>query len=296
MLVNGVVRVRKSQQPVRERTQFRILRDKLFRYVVFLLSFLILTPLIVILYHISLKGLKVVSWDFLFSLPKPAGEQGGGIYNSIVGSIYLVSLGFIFSVPLGVAVGIYVSERKETLLANLTGQLSSVMQGVPSIVVGIIVYCWLVLPFRTFSALAGGVALAIMMVPLVIKATEETLNALPSSLREASYALGVSYSRTVLKVLVPSALNGIITGILVSVTRVFGETAPLLFTSFGSQYLSYSILKPIDAIPLRVYTYAMSPYPEWHDLAWGASFVLATIVVTLNILTKVIQRRWKVRF
>lgn len=294
--MSKIVHIQRTGAITNERTTLRIITDRLFRYIVYALSLLMVVPLIVILYHICLKGVKVVNWDFIFNLPKPPGEAGGGIYNSIVGSIYLVLIASIFAVPLGIAAGIHLSEKKETRLARVTGQLMLVMQGIPSIVIGIIVYCWLVLPFKTFSTLSGGLALGLMMLPIIVKATEETLNILPSSLREASYALGVSYHRTVLKVLVPSAFSGIISGILVTIARVFGETAPLLFTAFGSQYLNYNLFKPVDALPLRVYVYAMSPYAEWHELAWGASFVLATIVVTLNILMKLAGARWRTRF
>jgi phosphate transport system permease protein len=170
------------------------------------------------------------------------------------------------------------------------------LQGIPSIVIGIIAYIWVVLTMGSFSGLSGGAALALMMLPVIITATEETLKLIPDSLREASLALGVSYPRTILKVVIPAGLSGILTGILLGVGRVAGETAPLLFTAFGSPFMNFNILKPINTLPLMIFNYATSPYPEWHTLAWGASFVLVVFVLGLNLFTKVVTRKWKVQF
>jgi phosphate transport system permease protein len=171
-----------------------------------------------------------------------------------------------------------------------------ILQGVPSIVLGIIAYSWVVINMGTFSALSGGVALAIMMLPVIVRSTEETLNLIPDHLREASLALGVSYSRTILKVILPAGLTGIVTGVLLGIARIAGETAPLLFTAFGSPFMNLNIFKPVDSLPLLIFNYATSPYPEWHTMAWGASFVLVMFVLGINFIAKVIVRRWKVQF
>jgi phosphate transport system permease protein len=170
------------------------------------------------------------------------------------------------------------------------------MQGIPSIVMGIVIYIWVVKPMGGFSALSGSIALALMMVPSITKATEETLKLIPGTLKEASLSLGVPYYRTVLKVLVPAGLSGILSGVILSVARVMGETAPLLFTAFGNPYLNANIFKPMSSIPQLIFNYAISPYEDWHNLAWGASFVLIVFVLVLNLLTKLIEKRWKVQF
>jgi phosphate transport system permease protein len=171
-----------------------------------------------------------------------------------------------------------------------------ILQGIPSIVIGIIAYSWVVISMGTFSAFSGAAALAIMMLPVVVRSTEETLKLIPEALREASLALGVPYGRTVIKVIIPAGLTGILSGVLLGIARIAGETAPLLFTAFGSPYMNVNIFKPVDSLPLLIFNYATSPYPEWHAMAWGASFVLIIIVLGLNFFTKVITRRWKVRF
>jgi phosphate transport system permease protein len=199
-------------------------------------------------------------------------------------------------VPLGIATGIFLSEYSKGKLAYFVRLFAEVLQGIPSIVIGIIAYSWVVLRMGGFSALSGGVALGIMMLPVVIRSTEETLKLIPDSLREASLALGVPYYKTVLRIILPAALGGIMTGIVVSIARIAGETAPLLFTAFGSPFMEVNILKPVSSLPLLIFNYATSPYPEWHALAWGASFVLVVFVLAMNFVTKVVTARWKVRF
>jgi phosphate transport system permease protein len=210
--------------------------------------------------------------------------------------IWMTLLTYLIAIPLGVGAGIFLSEYRKARLSYAVRLCVDVLQGVPSIVIGIIVYAWLVLRGGGFSAFSGGVALGIMMLPVVIKATEETLKLVPDHLREASLALGVPYHRTVLKVILPAGIGGIMTGVLVGVARIAGETAPLLFTAFGSLFMSYSIFKPINSLPLLIFNYATSPYPEWHSLAWGASFVLVVLVLGLNLVAKVVTRRWTVQF
>jgi phosphate transport system permease protein len=213
-----------------------------------------------------------------------------------VGTAILVALACVVAVPLGIGTGIFLSENRKGRLPSVVRLLADVLQGVPSIVIGIVAYAWIVLTMGRFSAVSGGVALGIMMLPVVIKATEETLKLIPDTLREASLALGVPYHRTVLKVVLPAGLGGIMTGILIGVARIAGETAPLLFTAFGSPYMDVNIFKPIASLPLVIFNYATSPYPEWHSLAWGASFVLVVLVLGLNLIAKAVTRRWTVRF
>jgi phosphate transport system permease protein len=274
----------------------RIWADRLFKALVILLSLSSIVPMFLILFMITQNGISVIDWQFLSHLPKPVGEAGGGISNAILGTLWLIGLSFLFSVPLGISAGIFLSEYKGGKLAYLTRLAIEILQGIPSIVIGIIAYVWVVMPMGSFSALSGGVALGIMMLPVVIMATEETLKLVPDSLREASLALGVPYSRTILKVILPAGLSGIVSGILLGISRVAGETAPLLFTAFGSPFMNLNILKPINSLPLTIFNYATSPYPDWHTLAWGASFVLIAFVLGLNLITKWVTKKWKVQF
>jgi len=274
----------------------RIVYDKLFKTIVVLLTFCSILPMFFILFFITSKGISVINWRFLTQLPKPVGEIGGGISNAIIGTLMLIGIGTVFSVPIGILAGIFLSENRKGKLASLTRLCVETLQGVPSIVIGIVAYIWLVVSMGSFSALSGGVALGLMMLPVIITATEQTLKLIPGSLKEASLALGVSYPRTILKVILPAGLSGILTGILLSIGRVAGETAPLLFTAFGSPFMNFNVLKPINSLPLMIFNYATSPYPEWHTLAWGASFILIVLVLGLNLFTKIVTKRWKVQF
>jgi phosphate transport system permease protein len=274
----------------------RIWADKLFKTLIIVLSLSSIVPMFLILFLITQNGISVVNWEFLSQLPKPVGETGGGISNAIFGTLWLITLSFIFSAPLGIFAGIFLSEYRGGRVAYLTRLSIEILQGIPSIVIGIIAYVWVVMPMGSFSALSGGVALGIMMLPVIVMATEETLKLVPDSLREASLALGVSYPRTILKVILPAGLSGILSGILLGIARVAGETAPLLFTAFGNPFMNQNILKPINSLPLTIFNYATSPYPEWHTLAWGASFVLIAFVLGLNLITKLVTQKWKVQF
>jgi phosphate transport system permease protein len=274
----------------------RILADKSFKVIIILLSFACILPMFFILFFITSKGISVINWDFLTQLPKPVGEVGGGILNAIIGTLMLITASTLLSVPVGVFAGIFLSEYRKGRLVYLVRLSIEILQGIPSIVIGIIAYVWIVVPAGSFSALSGGVALAMMMLPVIITAAEETLKLIPESLREASLALGVSYPRTILKVILPAGLSGILTGILLGIARVVGETAPLLFTAFGSPFMNFDILKPVNTLPLMIFNYATSPYPEWHRLAWGASLVLIVFVLGMNLFTKLVTRRWKVQF
>lgn len=277
-------------------TSFRLFKDKIFKGLVCLFAFASLLPLFAILYYITRKGISVIDWNFIFSLPRPIGETGGGIASAIVGTIILIALSGIISIPLGIATGIYLSENRKGKLSNAVRLCVVVLQGTPSIVIGIIAYVWVVLPMKTFSAMSGGIALSIMMLPVIIKTTEETLKLMPYHLKEASLALGVPYYKTILKVILPTGISGIVTGILLSIARITGETAPLLFTAFGNQFMNLNIFKPIDSLPYRIFYYAMSPYPEWHTFAWGSAFILVIFTLTFNLIARGISAKWKIQF
>lgn len=274
----------------------RIVQDRFFTGLVVVLSFVSLLPLFLILYYIAKNGISAINWEFLTSLPTPVGEIGGGISNALAGTGILVAVACALAVPIGIAAGIFLSEYGKSKLAHMVRLVVEVLQGIPSIVIGIIAYVWIVVPMRGFSALSGGAALAIMMLPVVVRSTEETLKLIPATLREASLALGVPYYRTVLRVILPAGLSGILTAIFLSVARISGETAPLLFTAFGSPFMEWNILKPMSSLPLLIFNYATSPYPDWHALAWGASFVLVVFVLLLNLVAKLVARRWKIQF
>ena len=274
----------------------RIFKDKVFQAGIIIFAAITILPLLLILFYIVRNGFAVIDWHFLTNLPKPVGEVGGGIANAIVGTLMLIVIACIISIPLGVFSGIYLSERKNGKLAYLVSLSAEILQGIPSIVIGIIAYAWIVITLGTFSALSGGIALSIMMLPVIVRATEETLKLIPDTLKEASLSLGVPYHRTILKVILPAGASGIVTGVLISVARVAGETAPLLFTAFGNPFMEMNILKPVNSLPLLIFNYATSPYPEWHSLAWGASFVLVFFVVALNFFAKLVTRKWKVQF
>jgi phosphate transport system permease protein len=208
----------------------------------------------------------------------------------------LIVIAVALSVPVAVATALFINDHPKNRISRLIRFTVDMLQGIPSIIMGIVVYLWVVLPMKNFSALAGGVALGIMMLPIVIKSTEETLKMVPESLKEASMALGAPYYKTVLHVILPAGLSGILTGILLGVSRIAGETAPLLFTAFGNPFLNTNIFKPVDALPLLIYNYSTSPYPEWHSLAWGASFILVAFVLILNLITRLVVKKWQIKY
>ncbi len=281
---------------MKQHIKYRIGKSKFFKFMVILLATLCTVPLFVILIYILKEGITKINWHFLVNLPKPVGESGGGIANALVGSLLIVFFAALIAIPIGIMGGIYLSENKKSWLANWTRLAVDVLQGTPSIVVGIVIYFWIVKPLSTFSALSGSVALAIMMLPIVVRSTEETLKLLPDSLKEAGLALGLPYQRVILRILLPCGFSGVISGAILAVARIAGETAPLLFTAFGNPYFSTNILKPMQSLPLLIYNYATSPYDDWHNLAWGAALILLIWVLLLNIITKITTRRWKVQF
>ncbi len=275
--------------------KYRVGKSKFVHILIVLFAFLITIPLILIIVYIFREGITKINWTFLTKIPKPVGESGGGIVNALIGSIIIVITASVISIPIGVLGGIYLSENKTGRLSYWSRLSVDVLQGVPSIVIGIIVYFWVVKPIGTFSAFSGSIALAIMMLPILIRSTEETLKMIPFSLKEAGLALGLPYHRVILKVVVPCGISGILSGIMLSIARIAGETAPLLFTAFGNPYLNTNLARPMQSLPLMIFNYATSPYDDWHNMAWGAALILLFTVLLLNIVTKLTTRRWNVQ-
>jgi phosphate transport system permease protein len=274
----------------------RRIKNKIFQSVIILFALLSSVPLLLILFYLLKEGISSLNWNFIFHLPKPVGETGGGIANAIVGTFVLIIIASVLAIPIGIAIGIYLAEFKKHKFAYYVRLSVDVLQGIPSIVIGMIAYLWIVKQMGTFSAFSGGIALAIMMLPVIITATEETLKLIPHSLKESSFALGIPYYATILRVVLPASLNGILTGLMLGVARIAGETAPLLFTAFGSPFMNINILKPISSMPHVIFTYSTSPYTEFHTLAWGASFVLILLVLILNVSAKLIAKKWKIQY
>lgn len=252
---------------------------------------LALVPLAPVLFYVLKQGITSLSWDFFTRMPAPMGEPGGGMANSIVGSLMVVGIGALGAIPIGVISGIYASEFRGTPLASATRFAADTLNGVPSIVIGVFAYGIAVLPFHQFSAIAGGVALGIMMLPLVMRTTEELLLLVPSSLREGALALGATRARAVFTVVVPAALPGIVTGVLLALARVAGETAPLLFTAFNNRFFTSDPRQPISTLTVQVYTYAISPSPDWHRQAWSGALVLVVMVLTCSLLARAATAR-----
>ena len=247
-------------------------------------------PLVAILGYLLRQGAGSLSLDFFTSMPKPVGEAGGGMANAIIGTLMLIGIASIVGLPVGIGAGLYLAERRGTRLANLVRFLADVLNGLPSIVMGIFAWQFLVRPFGHFSALAGGAAIGAMMIPLVTRTTEEMVRTVPQSLREAALALGYPRWRTSLQIVLRTALSGIVTGVLVAVARVAGETAPLLFTAFGNQFWSTKVTQPIAALPLQIFTYAISPYDDWHAQAWAGALVLIALVLVISLIARVATR------
>jgi phosphate transport system permease protein len=256
----------------------------------YLAAMLATLPLLLILAHLIKKGASSLSVAFFTHMPGPVGEVGGGMANAIVGTLILIGIACAIGLPIGIGAGIYLSEKRSMPLAQSVRFLSDVLNGLPSIVMGIFAWTLLVRPAGHFSALAGGAALGAMMIPLVTRTTEEMLKVVPISLREAALALGYPRWRTSLSVVVRTALAGIATGALVAVARIAGETAPLLFTALGNQFWSTSVREPIAALPLQIFAYAISAYDEWHAQAWAGALVLISIVLVISITARFVTR------
>lgn len=246
--------------------------------------------LLIILIYIAIQGIGALNLSFLVSDPKPVGE-GGGIRNAILGTLMLLLVSSVMGMPLGIAVGVYLSEFGNGRFGGLVRFLVDTLTGIPSIVTGVFIYTIVVVPLKQFSALAGGIALALIMVPIVARTTEEMLRLVPHSLREGALALGAPQWRVTLGVVVPAAASGIATGAMLAVARISGETAPLLFTAFGSRFFSYYLDQPIASLTVQIYNYAISPYDEWHAQAWAATLVLMALILSINIAVRFLTRK-----
>ena len=246
--------------------------------------------LVIILVYIAMQGIGSLNIRFLVEAPKPVGE-GGGIGNAILGTVMLLLLSSAIGLPFGIAVGIYLSEFGSGRFGSVVRFLVDTLTGIPSIVTGVFVYTIVVVPLKHFSALSGGIALALIMVPIVARTTEEMIKLVPHSLREGALALGAPQWRTTLGVVVPAAASGIATGAMLAIARISGETAPLLFTAFGSRFFSYYLDQPIASLTVQIYNYAISPYDEWHAQAWAATLVLMTLILSINIVVRFLTRK-----
>ena len=270
--------------------RWRKFKNALMQALTCLCALLVIVPLGLIFYYVLMSGIGSVNWAFFTQLPKPVGEAGGGMANAIVGTFELLGLASLIGVPIGVLGGIFLSEYGSLRLNWSVRFTADVLNGVPSIIWGMVVYALVVVPMKGFSAWAGGIVLGMMMVPLIMRTTEEVLRLVPNGYREAALALGIAQWRTVLQIVVRTALKGIITGILLALARVAGETAPLLFTAFGNRYWNHRLTDPIATLPLQIFNYAISAYEDWHRQAWAGALVLLLFVAIVNVSVRVLTR------
>jgi phosphate transport system permease protein len=288
------VKVVQRQRSAADRTRRSLRRRKgvnvVMLGIMYLAAIAATLPLLLILGHLLQQGVGALNVDFFTQMPQPVGEVGGGMANAIVGTLTLVGIAGLIGLPIGIGAGLYLAEHRGERFANSVRFLSDVLNGLPSIVMGIFAWQFLVRPLGHFSALSGGIALGAMMIPLVTRATEEMILTVPTSLREAALALGFPRWRTSLAIVLRTALPGIVTGALVAVARVAGETAPLLFTAFGNNFWSLALDQPIAALPLQIFSYAISPYDEWHRLAWAGALVLIAIVLVISVAARLATR------
>jgi phosphate transport system permease protein len=250
----------------------------------------VICPLLLIFGFLLVKGASALNVDFFTHLPKPVGEPGGGVANAIVGSLVMIGLAVCAGLPIGIAGGVYLAESRDRRLPWVVRFIADVLNGVPSIVVGIFAYTVVVLPMRRFSALAGGLALAFILIPIVLRTTEEMVRLVPNALREAGLGLGIRRWRVTMRIVLPAARAGILTGVMVAVARIAGETAPLLFTALGNRFWHQGLDQPIAALPLQIYAYAIAPYDDWHRQAWAGALVLITLVFLASLAARVATR------
>jgi phosphate transport system permease protein len=277
-------------QPSPRRHAWRKLTSGAMSGLMLVCAIAVMAPIFLVLFFLVREGASSLDWNFFTQLPKPSGELGGGMANAIVGTFTLLAMAAAIGVPVGVMGGIYLAEYGSDRANSWIRFTADVLNGVPSIVWGMVVYALLVVPFKTFSAYAGGVALGFMMIPLVMRTTEEVLVLVPQGYREAALALGIPRWKTITVIVVRTALKGIVTGILIAMARVAGETAPLLFTALGNNFWSHHLSEPISALPLQIFTYATSAYDDWHRQAWAGALVLMGMILSLNILVRVLSR------
>jgi phosphate transport system permease protein len=269
---------------------WRKFKSALVSFSTFAAAVLVIAPLGLVFFHLLVNGASSVNWDFFTQLPKPVGTAGGGMVNAIVGSLELLALGSVIGIPVGVLGGVYLAEYGSSRANSMLRFIADVLNGVPSITWGVVVYGLVVLRFKGFSAYAGGVALGLIMIPLILRTTEEVILLVPNGYREASLALGIARWKTIVHVVMKTASKGIITGILLALARIGGETAPLLFTAFGNRFWNHDLTQPIAALPLQIFTYAISPYDDWHRQAWAGALVLVIGIFCVNVLVRILTR------
>jgi len=269
---------------------WRKIKSALASAIAFISAVLVIAPLGLVFFHLVVNGASSLNWDFFTKLPAPVGAVGGGMVNAIVGSLELLALAGALGIPIGVLGGVYLAEYGSARINSILRFLADVLNGVPSITWGVVVYGMVVLRFKGFSTYAGGLALGLIMIPLILRTTEEVILLVPNGYREAALALGVTRWKTIVHIVMKTASKGIITGILLALARVGGETAPLLFTAFGNRFWNHSLSQPIAALPLQIFTYAISPYDDWHRQAWAGALVLVTGVFCVNILVRILTR------
>ena len=269
---------------------WRKTKSALAAVIAFICALLVIAPLALVLFHLIRSGASAINWSFFTELPKPVGVAGGGMANAIVGSFQLLGLAALVGVPVGVLGGVYLAEYG-TARGNFALRfMADVLNGVPSIIWGVVVYGLIVLRFKSFSAYAGGLALGFIMVPLVTRTTEEVLLLVPAGYREASLALGISRWKTIVHIVMKTALKGIVTAVLLALARVAGETAPLLFTAFGNRFWNHNLSEPVAALPLQIFSYAISPYDDWHRQAWAGALVLVAMIFLVNLVVRFLTR------
>ncbi len=266
-------------------------KDLVFRAAILVPTGIVISLLILILAQVVVNGSKALNLDFFFQQQKPFGEVGGGVVQAIVGTIMVLVVAIIIALPFSLLAALYLYEHKGSKKANALLDVVSTLQGIPSIVIGVVIYTWVVVPLKTFSAFAGGIALSIVMLPLMISMIKESLDMVPSSYLEAALALGVPRWRAVVEIIVPAAASGILEATGLGIARAAGETAPLIFTSFGNPFLSLNFMAPVSALPLVIYEYVKSPYDDWHQKAWGAALLLVLFVLSLNLLIGTRKKR-----
>ena len=269
---------------------WRKIKSALASGIAFVSAVLVIAPLGLVFFYPLAKGASSVNWDFFTKLPAPVGEVGGGMANAIVGSLELLALASVIGIPVGVLGGVHLAEYGSARVSSILRFLADVLNGIPSITWGVVVYGLVVLRFKGFSVYAGALALGLIMIPLILRTTEEVVLLVPNGYREAALALGISRWKTIVHIVMKTASKGIITGILLALARIGGETAPLLFTAFGNRFWNHSLTQPIAALPLQIFTYAVSPYDDWHRQAWAGALVLVTGIFLINITVRILTR------
>lgn len=272
---------------------YRKIKNALFFLLTVASALAVIIPLFMIIQFVLVQGASSLSLEFFTELPKPVGELGGGMRHAIMGTITIVLLGAAIAVPVGIVCGIYLSEFRKSKLSKTLKLTTDLLSGIPSIVIGIFAYLSVVVPLKSFSALAGGIALSIIMLPIIIKTSEEILKLVPNHIREAGLALGLPRWKVILFIVLKGEVSNLMTGIILAISRAAGETAPLLFTAFGNMYVNYDLKEPMATLPVQIYTYAISPFKDWQRQAWAGAFVLMVLILAMNLFARFILTKIK---